>query len=93
MPASAEVALIKIDVEGAELGVLQGATAVLERCRPYVIVEHGVRAGAQETDSHRLWRYFDARGVAVFTIDGRGPLSLAAFLDVRQMWNFLARPW
>ena len=34
-----DVSLIKIDVEGAEAGVLAGASALLERCRPAVLVE------------------------------------------------------
>jgi FkbM family methyltransferase len=32
---------IKIDVEGAELGVLRGATALLARCRPLIMFESG----------------------------------------------------
>jgi FkbM family methyltransferase len=34
--------LIKIDVEGAELGVLQGAVETLNRHRPFVLFEHGI---------------------------------------------------
>ena len=34
-----EVSLIKIDVEGAEAGVLAGATALLQRWRPALLVE------------------------------------------------------
>lgn len=41
VPADAPVRLIKIDVEGAELQVLRGATALLRRCRPWVVFEHG----------------------------------------------------
>ncbi len=48
------VGVIKIDVEGAELGVLQGARACLAACRPAVLLEwnainlraHGIPAGA-----------------------------------------------
>jgi FkbM family methyltransferase len=42
--SSCPICLIKIDVEGAELQVLRGATAILERCRPFVIFEHGLGA-------------------------------------------------
>jgi len=34
--------MIKIDVEGAELGVLQGALKLLARSRPVVAFEHGL---------------------------------------------------
>ena len=34
-----EVDLIKIDVEGTELAVLEGGAATLARCKPWVIVE------------------------------------------------------
>jgi FkbM family methyltransferase len=35
---------IKIDVEGGELQVLQGATKTIARCKPYIIFEHGLGA-------------------------------------------------
>lgn len=44
LPADARVGLIKIDVEGAELEVLRGATALLRRDQPVVIFEHGLGA-------------------------------------------------
>jgi FkbM family methyltransferase len=40
------VSLAKIDVEGAELGVLHGAERLLERCRPALLVE--VQPGTAE---------------------------------------------
>ncbi len=39
--ATRPIALVKIDVEGAELQVLLGGAATLMRCRPFIIFEHG----------------------------------------------------
>ena len=39
--ANSPVALLKIDVEGGELGVLRGAAELLKRDKPLVIFEHG----------------------------------------------------
>lgn len=41
------VALVKIDVEGGELDVLRGMTAILERCHPVVVFEALSAAKAQ----------------------------------------------
>jgi hypothetical protein len=44
IPEDAHIDFIKIDVEGAELQVLRGATATIRRCRPVIVFEHGVGA-------------------------------------------------
>lgn len=41
---SQDVDAIKIDVEGAELGVLRGSLATLKRCRPIIMFESGPQA-------------------------------------------------
>jgi FkbM family methyltransferase len=41
LPGDQPIAFIKIDVEGGELGVLQGATRTLTHWRPVVVFEHG----------------------------------------------------
>jgi FkbM family methyltransferase len=94
LPPDRRFDLIKIDVEGVELAVLEGARDVIERCKPDVIFEHGIDAtNPTNGPSVRVWRYFDSLGLALFRLDGRGPLSLDDFLAVRDSWNFLARIW
>ena len=39
--AVAAVHLMKIDVDGGELGVIEGGLATIERCRPIILIEAG----------------------------------------------------
>jgi FkbM family methyltransferase len=41
IPPNEKIDLIKIDVEGAELEVLQGSVATIKRCKPVIPFEHG----------------------------------------------------
>ena len=41
VPPDLDVAFVKIDVEGGEVGVLQGGMSTLRRCRPVIAFEHG----------------------------------------------------
>jgi FkbM family methyltransferase len=49
--------VIKIDVEGAETSVLQGATRVLAECRPLFYVEVGAEQNADVTAEFQRHRY------------------------------------
>lgn len=87
--------LIKVDVEGAEVKVLQGARETLARHRPVVIFEHGAGgADLYDTGSGELWDLLDACGLRVFSVAGDGPYSrdqLEALFHAPQ-WNYVAVP-
>jgi FkbM family methyltransferase len=88
-----DVTLLKIDVEGGEMGVLNGARKTLERCRPVVVFEHG--AGAREfygTAAADVWQFFNELGMRIFDTDGNGPLSLDDFAreSSTTRWNWVA---
>jgi FkbM family methyltransferase len=87
--------LIKIDVEGAEQLVIEGAMETLKRHRPIVLFEHGMGAsdyyGTSPSDIYRL--LCDTAGLRIFDLDGYGPYSLPQLEAVyrrNDRWNFVA---
>ncbi|MEZ4750328.1 MAG: FkbM family methyltransferase [Bdellovibrionota bacterium] len=87
-----KIDLLKIDVEGAELEVLQGAFNVLKRWNPVTIFQHGLgSAEYYETRPEQLYDLFGAAGMRVSLMDdwlsGKPPLSRDRF--VRQFYKRL----
>ena len=84
--ADHEVDVIKIDIEGGELGALRGAVTVLSQHRPTVMFESAPGCGARlGYSTTALWRFLDELGYAIvapnrLAHDGDG-LSLDAFND------------
>jgi FkbM family methyltransferase len=95
LPSDYVPALIKIDVEGAELEVLRGAIQTISRHKPVVVFEHGKGAapayGTRPADVHEL--LCGEAGLRLFAIDGNGPLGVDAFIETVErgrVWNFVA---
>ncbi len=100
LPADVKVDLVKIDVEGAELQVLQGAAATLRRSRPVVLFETGL-GGADEygTQPEQVFDLLASAGLAISVMEywlaGKPPLSRDEFLgQFRKGYNyfFMAHP-
>ena len=86
-------AVVKIDVEGAELAVLQGARRLLERTRPVVIFEHVAEATALYGDGPEgIWDLLEGVGYRIMTVTGAGPFDRAAFVRGGGVVNWLAVP-
>lgn len=90
-------ALIKIDVEGTERQVMEGALATLRRHQPIIIFEHGLGSanayGTEPGDIHGL--LCEQAGLRIFDLDGLGPYSPDEFrrtYDAGERVNFVARP-
>lgn len=94
LPRDYQPDFIKIDVEGGELSVLEGARDVIGRSQPIVLFEFGLGAsdyyGVTPSD---IAAYFDSVGLRIFTIDGDGPLSLHQLERIyadHKLWVFIA---
>jgi FkbM family methyltransferase len=89
--------LLKVDVEGAEHLVLEGARGILRVHRPVVVFEHQrTTAPHYGSGPERVFALLvDELGMRVFDMDGIGPYSLPAFRDAFERgtrWNFFAAP-
>lgn len=70
VPADLPIRLIKIDVEGGEMGVLKGAASIIRKWKPIVIFEHG--RGASEfynTSPDQVFDFFSDADMKVSLLD------------------------
>ena len=85
--------LIKIDVEGGELHVLEGGRALLARARPRIIFEHVAEAARlYDASSGALWDLLSSSDYRIFSVTGAGPVSRADFIANERVVNWLASP-
>jgi FkbM family methyltransferase len=91
-----DLALIKVDVEGAEQQVFEGALATLRRHHPIVIFEHGLGSanayGTEPADVYAL--LCEEAGLRIFDLDGSGPYTLQELertYHASERVNFVAR--
>jgi len=97
IPPDLPIDFIKIDVEGGEYQVMKGAVRTIKTYKPYIIFEHGKGASPfyGTTPSMVYDLLVKECGLKIFFLDGSGPLSESAMIDVfenESAWNFLAHP-
>lgn len=94
--AAVDPAVVKIDVEGAELAVLQGGLEMLARARPLVVFEHVAAAAAlYGASSREIWELLSGLGYELLALGGGPPLAREAFAAAAAQAgevNWLARP-
>lgn len=85
--------LIKIDVEGAELGVVQGAQELLRRARPTIVFEHVAATSSLYRDPPgALWDLLSGLDYRIMSIMGEGPFDRSRFTAPSATVNWLATP-
>jgi FkbM family methyltransferase len=101
LPASQRIDLIKVDVEGAELEVMEGGARTLRAHRPVVVFEHTRPMALRFAASSEAMHDFLTKecGMQIFLLKAwlsrEGPLSRAAFVreaEERRNQNFMAHP-
>ncbi|HEU5377725.1 MAG TPA: FkbM family methyltransferase [Ktedonobacteraceae bacterium] len=96
LPEGYVPSLIKIDVEGAERLVIEGAIKTITKYKPAIIFEHG-KGGADyyNTQPRHIYELLhDQAGLQLFDMDGNGPYTLEQFEETfarNDRWDFVAR--
>jgi len=95
------VDVMKMDIEGAELGALRGAAALIARAAPVIMFESaGLAVNSLGYSAAALWEWLAGAGYQICTPDRLAhdapPLSQDAFLDAHhypmRTHNFFAVP-
>jgi FkbM family methyltransferase len=85
-------ALIKIDVEGAELSVLEGGRELLGAVKPVLVIECVAEASALYGHSpQQVWELLDELGYELLPVTGGAPVARSSFTGAVGV-NWLARP-
>lgn len=95
LPSDFVPALVKIDVEGVEQAVLDGAGETLARHRPVVALEHSIGATHHGYEAGGIHEVLSDAGLRIFDADLGGPYSrdqLEQTVTGGRMWFYFAFP-
>jgi FkbM family methyltransferase len=100
IPSSVAVRFIKLDVQGTELPVFRGALALIRRCHPFIVFEHGQdNAHEQGAEPEEVYDLLTENGLAISLmkdwLSGHSPIARKSFASQyrsRQDSCFLAHP-
>lgn len=100
IPENFKIDLIKIDVEGGELQVLQGAEKTIKKYLPYIIFEHGIGAADHYgTKPEQIFDLLTGCGLKIslmeYFLAGKEPLDKQEFcgqFNKRYNYYFIACP-
>ena len=70
IPIESNISLIKIDVEGGELQVLEGGFETIKRCKPHIIFEHGLGASEfYDSTPDKVFKLLTSCGLKISTMN------------------------
>ncbi|TVQ50110.1 MAG: FkbM family methyltransferase [Saprospirales bacterium] len=100
IPEDLHIDFMKIDVEGAELQVLQGASRIIEKCKPIIVFEHGLGASdIYGTSPEMIFNYFQEKFMRISNLGSwlkdSPALSVENFCDQyynKRNYYFIAHP-
>ena len=100
IPSDKMINFIKIDVEGAEMLVLEGAQKTINRCKPIIVFEHGLGASdVYGTTPRQIFNFFEKNNMHISLmsdwLSSKPPLSIEAFesqFNNSKNYYFIAHP-
>ena len=100
IPLEKVIDFIKIDVEGAEMLVLEGAQKTINRCKPIIVFEHGLGASdVYGTTPRQIFSFFEKNNMYISLmrdwLSKKPPLSIEAFeqqFNLSKNYYFIAHP-